>query len=44
MPSTGDKPGAGVYICNSCGQAVTLENDDEELPPCPSCKELDFTS
>lgn len=44
MPSAGDKPGPGVYICTNCGHVVALEHDNEELPPCPTCKGLDYES
>jgi hypothetical protein len=43
MSSTGDKPGAGIYTCNNCGQIVTLEDDKNTLPPSSSCKELEYT-
>ena len=37
MPTTGEKPGKGTYRCRNCGQVVTLDNDNDTLPPCPSC-------
>jgi len=37
MPITGEKPGKGKYKCRKCGQVITLDNDDDTLPPCPSC-------
>lgn len=33
----GEKPGKGTYRCVMCNKwTVTLENDDERLPPCHS--------
>ncbi len=40
---TGDKPGAGSYTCTTCGEIITLESDDDELPVCPVCGEKEFT-
>lgn len=37
MVISGDKPGAGTYICSDCGTSVKLETDTTELPPCPVC-------
>ena len=42
MPTTGEKPGKGTYYCNNCGQAVTLDDDTDTLPPCPKCNGTDF--
>ena len=33
----GTKPGKGSYCCTSCGWRVTLDDDDDRLPPCGSC-------
>ncbi|WP_283123092.1 zinc ribbon-containing protein [Anaerotignum lactatifermentans] len=38
MYSTGEKPGTGVYQCTKCGQFVNLDDYDDTLPPCPSCR------
>jgi len=37
MPRTGEKPGKGTYRCCNCEVEVTLDDDDDTLPPCPSC-------
>ena len=37
MPTTGEKPGKGTYRCRKCGQEVTLDDDNDTLPPCPRC-------
>lgn len=37
MPKTGEKPGKGTYICDQCGQDVTLDDHTDALPPCPKC-------
>jgi len=42
MPSTGEKPGAGTYTCDNCGQVVVLDNDSDTMPPCPKCNETEF--
>ena len=34
----GEKPGKGTYQCTSCSQwTVTLDDDDDRLPPCGNC-------
>lgn len=33
---SGEEPGKGMYICNNCGKAVVLY-DNDTLPPCPKC-------
>lgn len=34
----GEKPGKGTYCCTKCGKwKVTLDNDDDKLPPCGVC-------
>jgi len=42
MPTTGEKPGKGRYVCINCGQVVILDNDDDVLPPCPKCDGTEF--
>ncbi|MBS1714191.1 MAG: hypothetical protein JST30_07625 [Armatimonadetes bacterium] len=42
MPTTGEKPGAGTYICTNCGTSVILDDDDDRLPPCPKCQGTDY--
>lgn len=42
MPTTGEKPGKGVYVCTRCGTIVTLDNDTDVLPPCPKCHNTEF--
>ena len=43
MSTTGEKPGAGTYICDKCGQSVTLDDATDTLPPCPKCGGSEFT-
>jgi Zn finger protein HypA/HybF involved in hydrogenase expression len=43
MPTTGEKPGKGNYQCRNCGQVVTLDDNDDTLPPCPKCNGSEFT-
>ena len=34
----GEKPGEGTYQCVSCDDwTVTLDYDDDQLPPCANC-------
>jgi hypothetical protein len=34
----GEKPGKGTYQCLSCEEwTVTLDDDDDRLPPCGIC-------
>jgi len=35
MYNIGEKPGKGTYCCTKCGTRVTLDDDDDRLPPCP---------
>ncbi len=42
MPSTGEKPGKGTYVCIACGQTVVLDDDTDTLPPCPNCSRTDY--
>ena len=42
MPSTGEKPGKGVYTCDHCGQVIVLDDDTDTMPPCPKCNGTDF--
>lgn len=38
MYSIGEKPGKGTYECTSCNRwQVTLDDDDDRLPPCGIC-------
>ena len=37
MPTTGEKPGKGKYVCLGCGQTVVLDDKTDTLPPCPKC-------
>lgn len=39
---TGEKPGKGTYTCVNCGTTVTLDDDDDRLPPCPKCNGTEF--
>lgn len=40
---TGEKPGKGTYICDSCNQRVILDDDTDTMPPCPKCGGTSFT-
>lgn len=42
MPSTGEKPGAGTYVCVKCGQVVVLDDNTDTLPPCPKCNGTEY--
>lgn len=42
MPSTGEKPGKGTYICTNCGQRVVLDDNTDTLPPCPNCSKTTY--
>ncbi len=42
MPTTGEKPGKGVYGCRNCGTPVVLKGDTDTLPPCPKCSRTEF--
>ena len=42
MPTTGEKPGKGTYICKSCGQEVCLDDNSDKLPPCPKCADTNY--
>jgi Protein of unknown function (DUF1451). len=42
MPRTGEKPGKGTYICKSCGQSVSLDDNTDTLPPCPKCTGTEY--
>ena len=37
MYNIGEKPGKGSYCCTNCGWQVTLDDEDDRLPPCGSC-------
>ena len=42
MATTGEKPGAGTYTCDNCGQVVVLDDNTDTLPPCPKCNVTEF--
>lgn len=42
MPTTGEKPGKGTYICKNCDAKVVLDDADDTLPPCHKCHETEF--
>lgn len=42
MPTSGEQPGKGKYMCTLCGTMVKLDDDEDTLPPCPSCEGTDF--
>ena len=33
----GEKPGKGTFCCTNCNWSVTLDDDDDRLPPCGNC-------
>ena len=37
VTTTGERPGAGTYICLGCNQIVILDDDTDTMPPCPAC-------
>lgn len=37
MHDIGEKPGKGTYCCTKCGWKVTLDNNNDRLPPCGNC-------
>jgi DNA-directed RNA polymerase subunit RPC12/RpoP len=43
MPTTGEKPGKGVYKCNTCGEIIRLDDNTDTLPPCPRCNGTSWT-
>ncbi len=43
MATTGEKPGAGTYVCNNCGAPKVLDNDLDTLPPSTLCNGTEFT-
>lgn len=42
MPTTGEKPGKGRYVCEQCGEDVILDDDTDTLPPCPKCHHTEY--
>ena len=42
MPTTGEKPGVGVYRCTKCGNTLTLDDPTDKLPPCAQCNGTNF--
>ncbi len=39
----GKEPGKGTYKCNHCGETVTLDDNTDKLPPCPSCEKCNYS-
>lgn len=37
MYNVGEKPGKGTYCCTNCDWEITLDDDDDRLPPCGNC-------
>ena len=33
----GEKPGKGKYCCTKCNWSVTVDDADDQLPPCGNC-------
>ena len=46
MPTIGEKPGKGRYMCTKCGLLVILDDDMDRLSPCsnPKCDGTEFES
>ncbi|MCC6124466.1 MAG: hypothetical protein IT426_05875 [Pirellulales bacterium] len=42
MPTTGERPGTGTYVCTNCGTRVRLDDSSDTLPPCPKCNGTDY--
>lgn len=42
MPTTGEKPGKGTYMCVRDKQLVVLDDHTDTLPPCPRCNGTEF--
>lgn len=42
IATTGEKPGAGTYICDNCGQIVVLDDNTDRLPACPKCHGTEY--
>ncbi|MBC3911601.1 zinc ribbon-containing protein [Undibacterium umbellatum] len=42
MPTTGEKPGIGTYVCVKCGKSLFLNDRTDTLPPCPKCHGTEF--
>lgn len=42
MPTTGEKPGKGTYVCKKCGEDVVLDDHTDTLPPCPTCQHTEY--
>lgn len=40
----GNKPGAGRYICQRCGEDLYLDDNTDTLPPCAKCNGCLFDS
>lgn len=40
----GEEPGKGKYKCITpgCGEIITLDDDTDELPPCPKCEKCNW--
>ncbi len=43
MPTAGESPGKGLYICKNCGQSVGIDNDRYPLPLCPKCQGSEYS-
>ena len=42
MPETGQKPGIGIYICDICGNRVTIYKNSDRLPQCSVCNGINY--
>lgn len=42
MATTGEKPGAGTYTSDNCGQVVVLDDESDRLPACPKCHGTEY--
>jgi len=43
MPKTGEKPCTGRYCCDNCHTAISIDNIDDTLPPCPKCTNTEYS-
>ena len=43
MPTTEERPRKGIYKCKNCGQVVTLDDENDKLPPCAKYNMNEYT-
>lgn len=42
MYKSGDKPGLGIYVCQTCFKEVEITNSEQALPNCPTCGAINY--